>query len=130
MHMTLKAVLGAAAVVFAANAAAQIMFYEREGFRGRTFASSKPIWNFERFGFNDRASSAIVERGRWEVCEDARFQGRCVVLRRGNYGTLADLGMTNRISSARPIARPGSAQQEVEPPPAAPVYDYRVRPSE
>jgi len=61
------------AIAFAAHASAQVTFYEGEGFRGRTFEANSRIWNFDRFGFNDRASSAIVERGRWEVCEDAGF---------------------------------------------------------
>ena len=126
---TMKTLLGVAALVLAGQAAAQITFYEGEGFRGRAFTVDRDIRNFERFGFNDRASSVIVERGRWQVCEDARFEGRCVILRRGNYATLEDLGMSNRISSARPVQRMTSAP-EMAPPPAAPVYDYRVRPSE
>lgn len=130
MHMTLKAALGAAAIVFAAHAAAQIMFYEREGFRGRGFASSKPIWNFERFGFNDRASSAIVEHGRWEVCEDARFEGRCVVLRPGSYDSLSRMGMNHRISSARPLSGNVRYQNEAPEPLASPSYEYRHRPNE
>lgn len=30
----------------------------------------------------------VVARDRWEVCEDARFDGRCVVLRPGRYAAL------------------------------------------
>jgi len=128
---TLRRMLAVAGVVLATQAVAQVTFYEGEGFRGRAFTVDRETRNFERYGFNDRASSAIVERGRWEVCEDARFQGRCVILRRGNYATLADLGMSNRISSVRPVPRESRAE-EMPPPPvaAAPVYDYRVRPSE
>jgi uncharacterized protein YcfJ len=130
MRMAFKAVLGAAAIVFATHAAAQITFYEHEGFRGRTFASSKPIWNFERLGFNDRASSVIVQRGRWEVCEDARFEGRCVVLRPGSYDSLSRMGINNRISSARPVSRNVRYQNEGPEPLASPGYDYRRRPNE
>jgi uncharacterized protein YcfJ len=128
MNTALKHCLGIAGIVLAAQAAAQVTFYEGENFRGRAFTADRPVGNLERFGFNDRASSAIVERGRWEVCDDRRFQGRCVVLRRGNYPTLDSLGLGNRISSVRPIER--SNYSEVAPPPVAPVYDYRVRPSE
>jgi len=39
--------------------------------------------NFERYGFDERASSAVVSSERWEVCDDIRFRGRCVVLRPG-----------------------------------------------
>ena len=128
MTRTLKHALGVAGIVLATQAAAQVTFYEGENFRGRAFTTQNEIRNLERFGFNDRASSAIIERGRWEVCDDRRFEGRCVVLRRGNYPDLSSLGLGNRISSARPVQR--SANSEVAPPPAAPVYDYRVRPNE
>jgi uncharacterized protein YcfJ len=130
MNPSLKPVLGIAALVFAAHASAQITFYEGEGFRGRTFATDKPVMNFARAGFNDRASSVVVERGRWEVCEDARFSGKCVVLRRGSYDSLRAMGMDNRISSVRRIEDRRQVSNEAPEPLAAPTYDYRRRPNE
>lgn len=129
MHTTLKTLVGVGAVAFASLAAAQVTFYEGEGFRGRSFTVDRTMWNLDRTGFNDRASSAVVNSGRWEVCEDARFQGRCVVLRRGSYETLAGMGMNNRISSVRPAAREGRYEEAPEPL-AAPNYDYYQRPNE
>ena len=123
-----RVLLAIAAFALAGQAAAQITFYEGEGFRGRTFSTDKAVWNFERFGFNDRASSVIVDGGRWEACEDARFQGRCVVLRPGSYDSLRAMGMNNRISSVRPVGR--DVGYEAPPPQAAPVYEYRRRPGE
>jgi uncharacterized protein YcfJ len=88
------------------------------------------VWNFERAGFNDRASSVVVDRGRWEVCTDAKFEGRCVVLRRGSYDSLRGMGMDNRISSVRPVAEHHAYNNEAPEPLAAPTYDYRRRPDE
>ena len=130
MNWKLKSALGASALVLSAPALAQITFYENEGFRGRAFTTDKQVWNFERDGFNDRASSVVVDRGRWEVCEDARFEGRCVVLRQGSYDSLRGLGMDNRISSMRPVASRGNYHNEAPAPLAAPTYDYRRRPNE
>ena len=130
MHITLKTLLGVAAVAFASLAAAQVTFYEGEGFRGRSLTADRPIWNFQPLGFNDRARSAIVQRGRWEVCEDARFEGRCVVLRPGSYESLAGMGMSNRISSVRPANRDVRYENEAPEPLAAPSYDYYQRPNE
>jgi uncharacterized protein YcfJ len=113
----------------AATASAQITLYEREGFRGQVFRTQGDVNNFGRTGFNDRASSAIVERGLWEVCEDANFRGRCVVLRRGNYDSLGSIGMSNRISSVRMVNPRQDYEYFAEPVPA-PVYEYRRRPSE
>jgi uncharacterized protein YcfJ len=130
MNRTLKAALGLSAIVLATQAMAQITFYEGEGFRGRAFTTDRQVGNFERNGFNDRASSVIVDRGRWEVCEDARFGGRCVVLRQGNYDSLRGMGMENRISSVRPIDVRAHYANEAPEPLAAPGYEYRRRPNE
>ena len=125
----IKFVALAASLVAATQAAAQVTFYEGEGFRGHAFRVNGPVWNFDRTGFNDRASSVIVERGRWQVCADARFAGRCVILTRGSYPSLAPLGLNNRVSSVRPASRDVRYENQVTPPPPpAPVYEYRVRP--
>ena len=130
MNLKLTAALGATTLFLATHAAAQITFYENEGFRGRVFTTSQQIRDFERQGFNDRASSVVVERGRWEVCSDARFEGRCVVLRRGSYDSLSGLGLDDRISSVRQVNQQTAYQNEAPEPLAAPTYDYRRRPSE
>ena len=100
--MNYKPLLGLAAVAVCTHAAAQITFYEGDHFRGRTFATSQPVSNFKQAGFNDQASSVVVEHGRWEVCDDSKYRGRCVVLRRGSYDSLRNMGLENRISSVRP----------------------------
>jgi uncharacterized protein YcfJ len=129
MQRMLKTLLGVAAIGIATQAAAQITFYEGDGFRGRAFTADRTIPNFDPLGFNDRAKSAVVTSGRWEVCEDAFFNGRCTVLRPGNYPALGNMGMDRNISSVRPVNR-ASYTNEAPPPVAAPVYEYRQRPSE
>jgi uncharacterized protein YcfJ len=57
----------------------------------------------DRTGFNDRAQSAVVQGGSWQVCEDARFEGRCVVLQPGEYPSLSDMGLGHEISSVRAV---------------------------
>ena len=61
MSRKLGFALGATALVLATQAVAQITFYEGEGFRGRAFTTDKDVRNFERAGFNDRASSVVVD---------------------------------------------------------------------
>lgn len=121
--------LAAATLVFAGHAAAQVTLYDREGFRGRALAVNGPINDFSRVDFNDRASSVVVDRGRWQVCEDARFNGRCVVLQRGSYDSLRSMGLENRVSSIRPLSRP-VAGTPVPPPMPQPDYAWRQRPNE
>ena len=105
MHATLKNALALCAVVMAGQALAQITFYQSENFQGPSFATQRQISNFERFGFNDRASSAVVLGNRWEVCDDVRFNGRCVILRPGQYASLTVMGLNNRVSSVRAVDR-------------------------
>jgi uncharacterized protein YcfJ len=131
MGTRLRAILGAAVAVIAAQAAAQVTFYDAEGFHGNAFMVRQTTPNLSPLGFNDRASSAVVERGRWQVCEDAGFRGRCVVLVPGNYPALALYDMNNRISSVRPVQGNELSYLVVTPPPApAPAYPYRWRPEE
>ena len=124
-----RIIFGATIALATLAAGAQVTFYEHEGFRGRALTATKPIENFERFGFNDRASSAIVAGGRWEVCSDARFGGECRVLRPGSYDSLNRMGLGNRISSVRPVSA-GRTIVEAPPPLAAPTYEYRWRPED
>ncbi len=129
MNWKLTAALSLATLTLTTTAMAQITFYEDEGFRGRAFSTSQQIQNLDRSGFNDRASSVIVDRGRWEVCTDARFGGNCVVLRKGSYDSLSGLGLNDRISSVRPANQ--NARYDNDPVPlAAPNYEYRRRPNE
>jgi hypothetical protein len=107
MNVTLKALLVAAGLVFAGQAAAEVRLYQDDGFRGREWTAGGPINNFADSGFNDRASSAEVRGEPWEVCTDAYFAGRCVVLRPGNYPSLGAMGLNDRISSIRPVDRYG-----------------------
>ena len=130
MNFKLKSVLGISALVLATQVAAQVTFYEGEGFRGRSFTTNKTVPNFQRFGYNDRASSVIVDRGRWEVCDDVRFDGRCVVLRPGNYDSLRGMGLDNRVSSVRPVSDRRHYNNEAPEPVAVPTYEYRRRPDE
>jgi uncharacterized protein YcfJ len=128
MNSILRNSLAVAGLAFATQAAANITFYEREGFAGRSFAAAKQVGNFERSGFNDRASSAVVSRGeRWEVCEDARFRGNCVVLRAGNYPSLRAMGLNNSISSARIVDRNARFDDNRYAPAPLVANDYRRR---
>lgn len=123
----IAALVGAA---YVAQATAEVIFYEHDGFSGRSFTTSRGVENFERHGFNDRASSVVVMRERWEVCEDARYQGRCVVLRPGRYDNLSSMGLNDRVSSVRTVASAQRIENNRYAPLPTPVYDNRRRANE
>ncbi|MDP2096956.1 MAG: beta/gamma crystallin-related protein [Hydrogenophaga sp.] len=110
-----------------ASVAPQVTFFERENFAGRSFATEKPVLDLQRAGFNDRASSAVVVGERWEVCNDARFRGACVVLRPGRYPSLTAMGLNDRISSLRAIPPGDRVADNRYAPLPLPVYDNRRR---
>jgi uncharacterized protein YcfJ len=101
MNAILRNALVLAGAAIATQAVADVTFYEHEGFKGRSFSTEKQVDNFKSVGFNDRASSVVVDRDWWQACEDALFGGRCVFLRPGRYPSLGDMGLNDRISSVR-----------------------------
>ena len=121
--------LGIAGVALAPQAAAQLTLYEGENFHGRSFTANGDVNNLDHTGFNDRASSVIVDRGRWELCEHADFGGRCIVLQKGQYPSLAYAGLNNQVSSMRRVS--GQPDAGYAPPPAPPPppqpYPYYTR---
>jgi len=110
--------------------APKITFYEFEGYRGRSFTTAQPTQDFRSAGFNDRASSAVVQGGRWEVCGGVGYRGPCTVLRQGSYETLSGMGLDDQLTSARPTDQRRAEVPDAPPPLATANYEYRRRPNE
>ena len=60
MNTLFKTIFAVGTIALAAQASAQVTFYENDDFRGRSFTTQRKINNFTQFGFNDRASSVDV----------------------------------------------------------------------
>lgn len=90
-------------------AAPKLQLFEGRQYRGRTLTLDYAVNDMGRMGFDDRASSAIVAGGAWEICTEYNFRGRCQTLTPGQY---PDLGtqLDNRILSARALEQPRAAQ--------------------
>ncbi|MFZ6848915.1 beta/gamma crystallin-related protein [Undibacterium sp. RuRC25W] len=129
MNLLFKSAIVAATLTLSAQAMAQIILYENNGWRGRTFSTAHEVGDLNRYGFNDKASSIIVENGRWEICDNAGFGGKCMILQKGNYPSLSSMGMNDRISSLRPVNDRDHYDNEA-PQQTGPAYEYRRRPDE
>lgn len=105
MRKVLGSAFAALGVLAAGGAAGSVTFYEGENFTGREFAADRTVANFEDVGFNDRARSAIVKDGRWEICADANFGGGCSILGPGRYPALK--GFAGKVSSVREVSGAG-----------------------
>ena len=130
MNALLKITLTAAAIAIATQASAQITFYEHDNFQGRSFTTARQLDNFDRYRFNDIASSVVVVGNRWEICEDVRFGGRCVILRPGSYASLDAMGLNDRVSSARAVNRDARIDEQRYAPAPVVTGDYRRRNNE
>lgn len=93
----------ALAAIAAGAAQAQITLYEHDNFNGRRFTATESIASLQNGGFNDQASSLEIRGGRWQVCDDSYYRGKCATLGPGDYSTLP-YGLANKISSARRIS--------------------------
>lgn len=78
--------------------------YENSNFRGASREFTSEDRNLGRTPFNDRISSIRVQ-GRWEVCTDAEFRGRCRIID-GDVRNLSG-GFNDSISSLRPVNNNG-----------------------
>jgi hypothetical protein len=76
------------------------LFSERDfGGSNRSFGSD--VANLQQAGFNDRARSMVVNAGEWELCSDAAYHGRCMVVGPGSYANLGRLA--DSLSSLRRV---------------------------
>lgn len=101
----MKRTLLTLALLFAAAgaSAAELTLFGQQNFNGRRFKANETVPNLDQTGFNDRASSVVIRDGVWQLCDDAYFRGNCVTLQPGRYPSLRDMGLNNRVSSAREI---------------------------
>jgi len=132
MNFPIRTALATFLAMLGTQAFAQITLYPGEGWRGRPIQVNNSIRDLRAAGFDDRTSSIVVERGRWEVCEDPNFGGECKILRPGSYESLRGSGLNNSISSIRALPRRRYNDEMAyapEPVPEA-TYEYRVRPQE
>lgn len=105
--------------------AGQITLYERPDFRGPSIVATAPVDTVARQGLGDTASSIVVSDGRWQVCTQEFFRGRCTELLPGSYPSMS-VTLNGRIASVRQIAYADPLPVTVSPPPVVvvdpPVY--------
>jgi len=102
MNQSIRHALVILGIAAAGTASANITFYDHENFAGREMSVDRTVNNFGDTPFNDRARSAIVDGGEWEMCVDSNFRGACQVLGPGRYPDLG--GFTQRVSSVRLVS--------------------------
>ena len=80
---------------------ASIELFAGRGFRGPSITLDRSAEFMTGTGFDNRAASAIVNEGTWQLCTEPRFRGDCRTFGPGRYGEL--FGMTKDVSSVRRV---------------------------
>lgn len=83
------------------DASPAVILYEHPGGGGRAVELHDASPNLGAMGFNDRASSVEILRGRWQLCRHADYQGECIVLGPGRHAL--DGPLQDNVSSVRPV---------------------------
>ena len=83
------------------NRSAPVVLFSQSRFGGSQVDLRGDTRTLQNLDFNDQAGSVIINEGSWQLCDDADFRGKCIVLSKGRYDNLRDLG--DRISSVRRV---------------------------
>ena len=82
--------------------AGQVTLYEGQDFQGRSIEARVQVPALTRSAFDESAGSIVVDRGTWEVCTGAYYEGTCAQLPPGNYPRMQER-LNGRILSAREV---------------------------
>jgi len=98
-----------------------IVFFSEGNLRGQFAGFDQGEASLDIARFNDKASSIMINRGTWLVCEHADYRGQCELLD-ASVSDLRPLGLNNKISSFRryDVRREGPWRRPVVPAPVTP----------
>ena len=110
----MQKMLTAAVLSTAATAvwAGDITLYTREHFGGPAITLHEAAPDLDQQGFNDKTSSVIVHQGRWEVCAEKHYKGKCLILKEGEYAELK--GFNDMMSSVRELDASRDAARDIK----------------
>jgi hypothetical protein len=92
-----------------------VVLYDQPNYRGTPTNYNGQVLDLG----SSRARSVTIGRGVWELCEGSSFSGRCVTLDR-SVPDLRTHGLSNRVSSLRPIGSGGGGGPTTRPTPRPP----------
>jgi Beta/Gamma crystallin len=102
-----------AVLLVAAPARAEVVLYEHDRFNGRTITVTESLTDLRVQEFNDKASSVVIRKGRWQLCADINFRGSCKDLGPGEYPSLSAMGFNDKLSSLRKLVGDGRSPIEL-----------------
>lgn len=83
------------------HGADQVVLYSARDYQGASHGLDKSQPDVRADALQAAATSAVIENGQWELCDNTYFRGQCVTLGPGKYPSLEEVGLTHGVSSAR-----------------------------
>ena len=83
------------------HGADQVVLYSARNYQGASHGLDKSQPDVRVDALQAAATSAVIENGQWELCDNTYFRGQCVTLGPGKYPSLEEVGLTHGVSSAR-----------------------------
>jgi hypothetical protein len=77
-----------------------ITLFKHSNFDGKSRTITNDVPDLNVLGFGNIASSAVVQGGVWQVCDQPSYRGYCIVIDRSNSNFVA-LGFNDRAESVR-----------------------------
>ena len=77
-----------------------IALFQHGNYNGKFLGFDEGVADLSRFNFNDTASSVVVTRGTWLLCEDAEYRGDCELVD-ASLDDLAVIDLNDRVTSFR-----------------------------
>jgi len=101
--------------------------YSDRNYGGESATFREDVPSLTAYGLNDAISSLKAGPGEfWEVCEDSRYRGRCVIVSE-TEANLGPVGWNDRISSLRRVRDDGGDDGGEDPSDEAEVVLYSSR---
>ena len=78
----------------------RITLFKHSKFDGKSRSYSSDVPDLNADGFGNLTSSALVQGGVWQICDQPYYRGYCIVLDRSN-SNFASIGFNDRAESVR-----------------------------
>lgn len=92
---------GAEAIAKNAASSGDIELYAGNDYTGARHVADQAQADLHAPLVRKQAESAVIANGRWELCSEPQFRGKCVTLGPGKYASLMMYGLESGASSVR-----------------------------
>lgn len=97
---------GAEAIARNASRSSDIELFARDDYGGARHLVDVSQADLPPQLMRNQAESVVIAKGKWELCSEPQFQGKCVTLGPGKYASLQMYGLTDGAASVRRAPEP------------------------